>query len=180
MTRPSPGPTNVENINISKKVSYAIGALNRVRPFINTHSAPNFHQALTLNDKRNWAISRRSRPKTAEKYIMIPTHICSLVIKPTIFVFYICLFLLCLFVCLFLRCCFLLLLLLFLRSCCCRVVGSCSEFENVAKKVNLRSSCLYRGDYYIKSRSSENDILDCPLHTRSKLHLPLTVTEHIS
>ena len=37
MTRPSPGPTNIENI--SKKISLRVGALNRVRPFITTHSA---------------------------------------------------------------------------------------------------------------------------------------------
>ena len=73
--------------NISKKISSGTGALKCVRTFINTHSATKIHQALTLNDKRNWAISRRSRPKTAEKCIMIPTHSCSLVIKPTIFYF---------------------------------------------------------------------------------------------
>ena len=49
--RPSPGPTNIENI--SKKISSGISALNRVRPFINTHSATKIHQALTLNDTRN-------------------------------------------------------------------------------------------------------------------------------
>ena len=37
MTRPSPDPTNIENI--SKKIPSGIDALNRVRPFITTHSA---------------------------------------------------------------------------------------------------------------------------------------------
>ena len=65
--RPSPGPTNIDNI--SKKISSGIGTLKGVKPFISTHPATKIYKALTLNVKRNWAILRRSRPKTAEKYI---------------------------------------------------------------------------------------------------------------
>ena len=104
--RPSPGPTNIENI--SKKISSGIGALNRVRPFINTHSATKIHQALTLNDTRNHGQFHVEVVQKRQRNTYDPTHSCSFAYKSLLFfVFYICLFLL-------LRCCcFLLLLLLF-------------------------------------------------------------------
>ena len=145
MTRSSPGPTNIDNI--SKKISSGIGALNRVRPFIKTHGATKIHQALTLNDKRKSKSSKNGRE------IHTCTYSCCFVYKTYCF-FCICFFLVVsAFALLFSAAA-----IVFSRSCCCRVVGSRSEFENVAKKLNLRSSSLYRGDYCIKSRGVQKMI----------------------
>ena len=147
--RPPPGPTNIENI--SKKISSGISALNRVRPFINTHSATKIHQALTLNDTRNRGqfhfevVQKQQRntydshaivgnftsksSKNSREIHMIPTHSCSFAYKTYYFLFFtfVC-FCFCVVVVFCYCCC------CFLRSCCCRVVGSRSESENVAKK----------------------------------------------
>ena len=125
--RPSPGPTNIENI--SKKISSGISALNRVRPFINTHSAtkPIRPYLWTIHAIVGNFTSKTS--KNGREIHMIPTHSCSFAYKTYYFLFFT-------FVCFrfcvvagFCYCC-----CCFLRSCCCRVVGSRRESENVAKK----------------------------------------------
>ena len=125
--RPSPGPTNIENI--SKKISSGIGALNRVRPFINTHSATKIHQALTLNDTRNRGQFHVEVVQKRQRNTYDPTHSCSFAYKTYYFLFFtfVC-FCFCAVVVFCYCCC------CFLGSCCCRVVGSRRESENVAKK----------------------------------------------
>ena len=101
---------------------------------------------------QSWAISRRSRPKTAEKYIWFPRTVVLLLIKPTIFCF------LHLFVSAFA------LLLFFATAAVVFYVLVAVESLDPAEnpKTSLKSeftffqSLIYRGYYYIKSRSSEN------------------------